>query len=60
MQPWDSRRLVPSIQSGWIWAPLDIDVGIRWKPKPQAANRTKLSSHTSPLLLRSIRAARPQ
>ena len=39
---------------------VDIEVGIRWKPNPQAANRTKLSSQTSPLLLRSIRAARPQ
>ena len=61
-QPCDSRRLVPTIQVGWIWLPLDLDTGIRWKPKPQGANRTKFSSHRLPpaSLLRLIRAVRPQ
>ena len=62
MQPCDSRRLVPTIQSGWIWLPLLRYVGIRWKPMPHAANRVKFWRIRLPLAswLRRILADRPQ
>ena len=34
--------------------------GIRWKPKPHGAKRTKSSSHSDPLVFFFTRADRPQ
>lgn len=54
---------MPRYQSGWICAPFTVVVGIRWKPIPQGANRTKFCRYSRRLPLEvfhRIRAGRPQ
>ena len=60
MHPWDCARFVPSRWSAWICRLFDLYLGIRWKPKPHGAKRTKSSSHSDPLVFFFTRADRPQ